>query len=143
MRGCTGSSQLVWVLRRRQADPFAGLSRCPGPASATMSHHTPLGSSVPQANCLDLWRAENDRLVRQAKVTWFLGPWLFSPKIPERVCCGFTPANGGGEAELDRPLKPEITGEGHHFHCCRRGKDLFSVTLHLTFDRWLRTRVCL
>ncbi|XP_054440977.1 Fanconi anemia group G protein [Pteronotus mesoamericanus] len=33
-----------------------------------MSHQTPLGSSVPQANCLDLWRAENDRLVRQAKV---------------------------------------------------------------------------
>ncbi|XP_025708594.2 Fanconi anemia group G protein isoform X3 [Callorhinus ursinus] len=41
---------------------------CPGPASATMSHQTPLGSSVPHASCLDLWREKNDQLVRQAKV---------------------------------------------------------------------------
>ncbi|KAM7092481.1 Fanconi anemia group G protein isoform 3-T4 [Molossus nigricans] len=33
-----------------------------------MSHQTPLGSSVPQVNCLDLWREKNDQLVRQAKV---------------------------------------------------------------------------
>ncbi|XP_066223850.1 Fanconi anemia group G protein isoform X1 [Saccopteryx leptura] len=33
-----------------------------------MSHQTPLASSVPQANCLDLWREKNDWLVRQAKV---------------------------------------------------------------------------
>nr|KAF6484397.1 FA complementation group G [Rousettus aegyptiacus] len=33
-----------------------------------MSHQTPLGSLVPQANCLDLWRDKNDQLVRQAKV---------------------------------------------------------------------------
>ncbi|XP_008140163.2 Fanconi anemia group G protein [Eptesicus fuscus] len=38
-----------------------------------MSHQTPLGSSVPQANCLDLWREKNDQLVRQAKVAQDLG----------------------------------------------------------------------
>lgn len=46
----------------------ARVGRCPGPASATMSHQTSLGTSVPQANCLDLWREKNDQLVRQAKV---------------------------------------------------------------------------
>ncbi|XP_032978294.1 Fanconi anemia group G protein isoform X2 [Rhinolophus ferrumequinum] len=33
-----------------------------------MSHQTPLGTSVPPANCLDLWKEKNDQLVRQAKV---------------------------------------------------------------------------
>ncbi|XP_057580836.1 Fanconi anemia group G protein isoform X2 [Hippopotamus amphibius kiboko] len=41
---------------------------CLGPASATMAHKTPLGSSASQASCLDLWREKNDQLVRQAKV---------------------------------------------------------------------------
>lgn len=41
-----------------------------------MSHHTPLDSSVPQANCLDLWREKNDQLVRQAKVAQESGQLL-------------------------------------------------------------------
>nr|XP_035937212.1 Fanconi anemia group G protein isoform X3 [Halichoerus grypus] len=61
-------SPLGWGPRRGRAYPSATPSRCPGPASATMSHQTPLGSSVPHASCLDLWRGKNDQLVRQAKV---------------------------------------------------------------------------
>ncbi|XP_016078477.1 PREDICTED: Fanconi anemia group G protein isoform X1 [Miniopterus natalensis] len=38
-----------------------------------MSCQTPLATSVPQANCLDLWREKNDQLVRQAKVAQDLG----------------------------------------------------------------------
>ncbi|KAM5258409.1 Fanconi anemia group G protein isoform 2-T3 [Hipposideros larvatus] len=41
-----------------------------------MSHQTSLGTSVPQANCLDLWREKNDQLVRQAKVAQDAGPPL-------------------------------------------------------------------
>ncbi|XP_021566289.1 Fanconi anemia group G protein isoform X2 [Carlito syrichta] len=37
--------------------------RCPGPASATMSRQT-----LPDSGCLDLWREQNDRFVRQAKM---------------------------------------------------------------------------
>ncbi|XP_019584568.2 Fanconi anemia group G protein isoform X1 [Rhinolophus sinicus] len=33
-----------------------------------MTHQTPVGTSVPPDNCLDLWREKNDQLVRQAKV---------------------------------------------------------------------------
>ncbi|XP_025708596.2 Fanconi anemia group G protein isoform X2 [Callorhinus ursinus] len=61
-------SPLGWGPRRGRAYPSGTPSRCPGPASATMSHQTPLGSSVPHASCLDLWREKNDQLVRQAKV---------------------------------------------------------------------------
>ncbi|XP_008693382.2 Fanconi anemia group G protein isoform X2 [Ursus maritimus] len=61
-------SPLGWGPRRGRAYPATAPSRCPGPASATMSHQTPLGSSVPHASCLDLWREKNDQLVRQAKV---------------------------------------------------------------------------
>lgn len=84
MRKSTDPSARRCGLRRRQAYPLAALSRCPGPAWATMSHQTPLGSLVPQANCLDLWRDKNDQLVRQAKVMRLLGPSFCSPKIPER-----------------------------------------------------------
>lgn len=41
-----------------------------------MSHQTSLGTSVPQANCLDLWREKNNQLVRQAKVAQGAGPPL-------------------------------------------------------------------
>nr|XP_025708596.1 Fanconi anemia group G protein isoform X4 [Callorhinus ursinus] len=61
-------SPLGWGPRRGRAYPSGTPSRCQGPASATMSHQTPLGSSVPHASCLDLWREKNDQLVRQAKV---------------------------------------------------------------------------
>ncbi|XP_027470658.1 Fanconi anemia group G protein isoform X2 [Zalophus californianus] len=61
-------SPLGWGPRRGRAYPSGTPSRCPGPASATMSHQTPLGSSVPHPSCLDLWREKNDQLVRQAKV---------------------------------------------------------------------------
>lgn len=82
MRKCTDLF-LIWRgLRRGQATAH---SRCSGPASATMSHQTPLGTSMPQANCLDLWREKNDQLVQQAKVMRrLLGPWLCSPQIAER-----------------------------------------------------------
>lgn len=84
MRRRRDPSPLGWGPRRGRAYPSGTPSRCPGPASATMSHQTPLGSSVPHASCLDLWREKNDQLVRQAKVTRFLGPSLCRPKIPER-----------------------------------------------------------
>ncbi|XP_034519957.1 Fanconi anemia group G protein isoform X6 [Ailuropoda melanoleuca] len=61
-------SPLGWGPRRGRAYPATAPSRCPGPASATASHQTPLGSSVPHASCLDLWREKNDQLVRQVKV---------------------------------------------------------------------------
>lgn len=68
MRRRRDPSPLGWGPRRGRAYPSGTPSRCPGPASATMSHQTPLGSSVPHASCLDLWREKNDQLVRQAKV---------------------------------------------------------------------------
>ncbi|XP_072584138.1 Fanconi anemia group G protein isoform X2 [Vulpes vulpes] len=60
-------SPLEWGPRRDRAYP-SDPSRCPGPASATISHQTPLSSSGPHTSCLDLWREKNDQLVRQAKV---------------------------------------------------------------------------
>lgn len=77
-------SPLGWEPRRDRPYPSADPSRCPGPASATISHQTPLSSSGPHTSCLDLWREKNDQLVRQAKVTRLLGPSLWSAKIPER-----------------------------------------------------------
>ncbi|KAM8941372.1 Fanconi anemia group G protein isoform 1-T1 [Lycaon pictus] len=61
-------SPLGWGPRRDRPYPSADPSRCPGPASATISHQTPLSSSGPHTSCLDLWREKNDQLVRQAKV---------------------------------------------------------------------------
>ncbi|XP_046528039.1 Fanconi anemia group G protein isoform X2 [Equus quagga] len=68
MRKRTDSPPLGWELRPGRAYPLAAPSKCAGPASATRSHETPLGSSTPHASCLDLWRQRNDQLVRQAKV---------------------------------------------------------------------------
>lgn len=79
MRKRTDSPPLGWELRPGRAYPLAAPSKCAGPASATRSHETPLGSSTPHASCLDLWRQRNDQLVRQAKVTRLLGPSLCSP----------------------------------------------------------------
>lgn len=95
MQKRTDPSPLGRGPRRGRAYLSAAPSRGLGPASATLSHQTPLGSSGLHASCLDLWREKNDQLVRQAKVTWLLGPLLCSPKLSE----------GGFPVDL-----PQLTG---------------------------------
>ncbi|XP_034872289.1 Fanconi anemia group G protein [Mirounga angustirostris] len=80
---------LGWGPRRGRAYPSATPSRCPGPASATMSHQTPLGSSVPHASCLNLWREKNDELVRQAKVAQDSGLSLRRQQLAQDALEGF------------------------------------------------------
>ncbi|KAG8505992.1 Fanconi anemia group G protein, partial [Galemys pyrenaicus] len=49
----------------------------------TMFYQTPLGSSPPHTNCLDLWKEKNDQLVKQTKVTSCWDP-RFVPYIKKR-----------------------------------------------------------
>ncbi|XP_047555540.1 Fanconi anemia group G protein isoform X2 [Lutra lutra] len=82
-------SPLRWGPRRGRAYLSAVPSRCPTPASATMSHQTPLGTSVPHASCLDLWREKNDQLVRQAKVAQDSGLSLRRQQLAQDALEGF------------------------------------------------------
>lgn len=107
-RSCRGfwkrkdPSPIRWGPRRGRAYLSGFPSRCPTPASATMSHQTPLGTSVPHTSCLDLWREKNDQLVRQAKVTRLLGPSL----TRKGVSGGFTAAEEEG-LSLTSPVRSQ------------------------------------
>ncbi|XP_032716348.1 Fanconi anemia group G protein isoform X2 [Lontra canadensis] len=54
-----------------------------------MSYQTPLGTSVPHASCLDLWREKNDQLVRQAKVAQDSGLSLRRQQLAQDALEGF------------------------------------------------------
>ncbi|XP_058551005.1 Fanconi anemia group G protein [Neofelis nebulosa] len=89
MQKRTDLSPLGWGPRRGRAYLSAAPSRGLGPASATLSHQTPLGSSGLHASCLDLWREKNDQLVRQAKVAQDLRQFLRGQQLAQDVLEGF------------------------------------------------------
>ncbi|XP_040337520.1 Fanconi anemia group G protein isoform X2 [Herpailurus yagouaroundi] len=89
MQKRTDPSPLGWGSRRGRAYLSAAPSRGLGPASATLSHQTPLGSSGPHASCLDLWREKNDQLVRQAKVAQDSRQFLRGQQLAQDVLEGF------------------------------------------------------
>ncbi|XP_045324480.1 Fanconi anemia group G protein isoform X2 [Leopardus geoffroyi] len=89
MQKRTDPSPLGWGPRRGRAYLPAAPSRGLGPASATLSHQTPLGSSGLHASCLDLWREKNDQLVRQAKVAQDSRQFLRGQQLAQDVLEGF------------------------------------------------------
>lgn len=89
MQKRTDLSSLGWGPRRGRAYLSAAPSRGLGPASATLSHQTPLGSSGLHASCLDLWREKNDQLVRQAKVAQDSRQFLRGQQLAQDVLEGF------------------------------------------------------
>ncbi|XP_037350859.1 Fanconi anemia group G protein [Talpa occidentalis] len=54
-----------------------------------MFYQTPLGSSPPHANCLDLWKEKNDQLVKQAKVAQTPGLPLRRQHLAQDALEGF------------------------------------------------------